>query len=59
MDAGGGGRPRLPCARWRRRGSPRAKAKEWAEADRLRGELQAAGWEMEDRADGYELKPRG
>ena len=31
-------------------------AKNWAEADRLRGELHAAGWEMEDRADGYALK---
>jgi len=35
------------------------KAKNWAEADRLRGELHAAGWEMEDRPDGYLLKPRG
>ena len=34
------------------------KAKNWAEADRLRGELQTAGWEMEDRADGYALKPK-
>ena len=34
------------------------KAKQWAEADRLRGELHAAGWEMEDRADGYSLKRR-
>ncbi len=32
------------------------KAKDWKEADRLRGELRALGWEMEDRADGYELK---
>ena len=32
------------------------KAKNWAEADRLRGELQAAGWEMEDRPDDYALK---
>src|SRR5512141_1514959 len=29
------------------------RAKIWAEADRLRAELHAAGWEMEDRADGY------
>jgi cysteinyl-tRNA synthetase len=35
------------------------KAKNWAEADRLRAELQAAGWEMEDRADGYRLKSLG
>ncbi len=34
------------------------RAKAWAEADRLRGELHAAGWEMEDRADGYALKRR-
>ena len=32
------------------------KAKNWVEADRLRGELQHAGWEMEDRPDGYALK---
>jgi cysteinyl-tRNA synthetase len=34
------------------------RAKNWAEADRLRGRLAAAGWEMEDRADGYALKRR-
>ncbi len=34
-------------------------AKNWAEADRLRAELQAAGWEMEDGARGaYALKRR-
>ena len=33
--------------------------KRWDEADRLRRELQAAGWEMEDRPDGYALKRRG
>jgi cysteinyl-tRNA synthetase len=33
------------------------RAKDWREADRLRAELKAAGWEMEDRADGYALKP--
>jgi cysteinyl-tRNA synthetase len=32
------------------------RAKNWAEADRLRASLHAAGWEMEDRADGYTLK---
>ena len=31
-------------------------AKNWAAADRLLDELHAAGWEMEDRADGYALK---
>jgi cysteinyl-tRNA synthetase len=34
------------------------KAKDFAEADRLRGELAKRGWEMEDRADGYRLKRR-
>ena len=34
------------------------KAKNWAEADRLRGALYDAGWEIEDRADGYALKAR-
>ena len=33
-------------------------AKDWAEADRLRSELHAAGWEMEDGAGGYRLKRR-
>ena len=34
------------------------RAKDWSEADRLRGELKTAGWDMEDRADGYALKRR-
>ena len=34
------------------------KAKDWTEADRLRGLLNAAGWDMEDKADGYALKKR-
>jgi len=34
------------------------KARNWAEADRLRALLHAAGWEMEDRPDGYRLTPR-
>ena len=42
--------------RWPRRALAARRAKNWAEADRLRGELHAAGWEMEDRADGYALK---
>lgn len=34
------------------------RAKRWAEADRLRADLAAAGWDMEDQPDGYRLKPR-
>jgi cysteinyl-tRNA synthetase len=34
------------------------EAKNWAEADRLRAELRAAGWEIEDKLDGYALKRR-
>lgn len=34
------------------------KTKNWVEADRLRGELHRAGWEMEDLANGYALKRR-
>ncbi len=33
------------------------QAKQWADADRLRGDLARAGWEMEDQPDGYRLKP--
>ncbi|MGE5170331.1 MAG: cysteine--tRNA ligase [Rudaea sp.] len=41
----------------RRRAEAR-KAKDYAEADRLRAELHAAGYEMEDRPDGYTVKRR-
>lgn len=34
------------------------KAKNWAEADRLRALLRDQGWDMEDRADGYTVKRR-
>lgn len=37
-------------ARWAARNS-----KDWAEADRLRGELAALGWAMKDGKDGYTL----
>ena len=32
------------------------QARQWADADRLRGELATAGWEMEDQPGGYRLK---
>ena len=31
--------------------------KDWAEADRLRDELRAMGWEVRDGPDGPELVP--
>ncbi len=34
------------------------RGRNWAEADRLRAELAQAGWEVEDRPDGYRLKRR-
>jgi cysteinyl-tRNA synthetase len=34
------------------------KSRNWAEADRLRKALGDAGWDVEDRADGFALKPR-
>ena len=33
-------------------------AKQWAESDRLRQELQDAGWDIEDRSGGYRLRRR-
>jgi cysteinyl-tRNA synthetase len=41
----------------RRRQEARA-AREFAEADRLRGEIEAAGWEVRDVPDGFQLVPR-
>jgi len=34
------------------------KAKNWAEADRLRKEIEAKGWLVQDAADGFKLKKR-
>ncbi|MCL2296755.1 MAG: cysteine--tRNA ligase [Proteobacteria bacterium] len=34
------------------------KAKNWAESDRLRDALNAAGWDIEDAPGAYRLKPR-
>ena len=33
-------------------------AGDFGEADRLRGELEAAGWEARDVADGFQLVPK-
>jgi cysteinyl-tRNA synthetase len=33
-------------------------ARDWARADALRQDILAAGWVVDDRADGYRLKPR-
>ncbi|MDR1530369.1 MAG: cysteine--tRNA ligase [Burkholderiales bacterium] len=34
------------------------KSKNWTESDRLRDAINSMGWEIEDAADGYRLKPR-
>ena len=34
------------------------QAKNWAESDRLRDEIAAAGWEIKDTKEGYELCPK-
>ncbi|MDD5482230.1 MAG: cysteine--tRNA ligase [Kiritimatiellae bacterium] len=34
------------------------KAKDWAEADRLRREIETKGWIIQDAADGFKLKKR-
>lgn len=34
------------------------QAKNWAESDRLRDEINVSGWDIEDIASGYRLKPR-
>lgn len=33
------------------------RARDWATADRLRGEIEAAGWQVEDRGTDYQLRP--
>lgn len=42
----------LGATRWEAK-----QSKNWPEADRLRGELAALGWQSKDRKDGYELIP--
>ncbi len=34
------------------------QAKEWGEADRLRDEISASGWEVKDTKEGFELCPK-
>jgi cysteinyl-tRNA synthetase len=43
----------LADARWAAK-----QAKNWAEADRLRNEIHAAGWEVKDGPGGYTLVRR-
>ena len=41
-----------PCPRRRR-----ASRRDWAEADRLRAEIEAAGWKIVDRGTDFALTP--
>jgi cysteinyl-tRNA synthetase len=57
LEAGAGAPPEA-VALAERRGAAR-EAREWAEADRLRDELRAMGWEVRDGSEGPELVPAG
>ena len=49
--AGRGGGARAPCGR------PPARPRDYAEADRLRDEIRALGWEVRDGPGGAEVLP--
>jgi cysteinyl-tRNA synthetase len=55
-DAGAGGPDAAALELLERRQAARA-ARDWAEADRLRDELAALGWQVRDSAGGAELVP--
>jgi cysteinyl-tRNA synthetase len=58
LDAEEGGPPAEAVELAERRGAAR-DARDWAEADRLRDELRAMGWEVRDGPQGPELLPAG
>ena len=58
LDAGGDGPPAEAAELAERREAARG-ARDWAEADRLRDELRAMGWEVRDGPQGPELVPAG
>ena len=43
----------LATARWEAK-----QAKVWAKADELRKEIEAKGWTLKDRKDGWDLRPK-
>ena len=56
LDSAGDGPPPEAMELAERRGAAR-EARDWAEADRLRDELRAMGWEVRDGPQGPELVP--
>jgi cysteinyl-tRNA synthetase len=60
LAAGAGEPPAEVVSLAERRARARGE-QNWAEADRLRDEIEAAGWEVRDVADapGFRLVPRG
>ena len=58
LDAAADGPPPEAVELAERRGAAR-EARDWAEADRLRDELRAMGWEVRDGPQGPELVQTG
>ncbi len=58
LDVADGGPPSQAVELAERRGAAR-DARDWGEADRLRDELRAMGWEVRDGPQGPELVPAG
>ena len=58
LDAGDGP-PAGGASSWPSAASAARDARDWAEADRLRDELRAMGWEVRDGPQGPELVPAG
>jgi len=58
LDSAGDGPPPDAMALAERRDAAR-EARDWAQADRLRDELRAMGWEVRDGPQGPELLPAG
>ena len=59
LERGGDGPAGRGRASWPSGAAAARGARDWAEADRLRDELRAMGWEVRDGPEGPELVPAG